>query len=96
MILISGLGHTLLLIRKGREDISMKYKIFVSGVQKELKSERLAVKELVESDVLLKEYFNVFLFEKAPAGSKPSKVVYLKEDCNCSFRFTGNIRKNYS
>ncbi len=61
----------------------MKYKIFVSGVQKELKSERLAVKELIESDVLLKDYFSVFLFEKAPAGSKPSKSVYLKEVRDC-------------
>ncbi|MDP2924427.1 MAG: ATP-binding protein [Candidatus Omnitrophota bacterium] len=60
-----------------------KYKIFVSGVQKELREERLAVRELVESDVLLKEYFNVFLFEKAPAGSKSSKAVYLKEVQDC-------------
>ena len=56
-----------------------KYKIFISGVQKELKTERHVVKELVENDVLLKEYFNIFLFEKAPAGSSPSKSVYLKE-----------------
>ena len=61
----------------------MKYKIFVSGAQKELKSERLAVKKLVESDALLKEYFNVFLFENAPAGCKPSKAVYLKEVRDC-------------
>ena len=61
----------------------MKYKIFVSGVQKELKSERLAIKELVENDALLKDYFYVFLFEKAPAGSRPSKDVYLKEVRDC-------------
>ncbi len=61
----------------------MKYKIFVSGVQKELKSERLAIKELVENDILLKEHFSIFLFEKAPAGSKSSKAVYLKEVRNC-------------
>lgn len=61
----------------------MKYKIFVSGVQKELKSERLAIKELVESDALLKDYFSVFLFEKTPAGSRPSKAVYLKEVRDC-------------
>lgn len=61
----------------------MKYKIFVSGVQKELKAERFAVQEIVESDVLLEDYFKVFLFEKAPAGSKSSKAIYLKEVRNC-------------
>ncbi|MBU4418749.1 MAG: DUF4062 domain-containing protein [Candidatus Omnitrophica bacterium] len=61
----------------------MKYKIFVSGVQKELKAERLAVRELVDKDILLRDYFNVFLFEKAPAGSKPSKAVYLKGVRDC-------------
>jgi len=39
----------------------MKYRIFVSGVQKELKQERVAVKEIVSEDILLKEYFGVFL-----------------------------------
>lgn len=61
----------------------MRYKIFVSGVQKELKTERLAVQEMVENNILLKDYFRVFLFEKAPAGSKSSKAVYLKEVRAC-------------
>lgn len=61
----------------------MKYRIFVSGVQKELKAERLAVWEMVEGNVLLKDYFRVFLFEKAPAGGKSSKTVYLKEVRGC-------------
>ncbi|MBU1122797.1 MAG: DUF4062 domain-containing protein [Candidatus Omnitrophica bacterium] len=61
----------------------MKYRIFVSGIQKELKAERLAVQEIVENDVLLKDYFRVFLFEKAPAGGESSKTVYLKEVRAC-------------
>ncbi|MFH1380186.1 MAG: ATP-binding protein [bacterium] len=61
----------------------MKYRIFVSGVQKELKAERLAVQDVVENDALLKDYFRVFLFEKAPAGSKSSKALYLKEVRAC-------------
>ena len=78
----------------------MKYKIFVSGVQKELKAERFAVQEIVESDALLKDYFRVFLFEKAPAGSKSSKVVYLKEVRGCEIYIAilgdeyGNVPKN--
>ena len=40
-----------------------KYKIFISGVQKKLKEERRAVKKFILGDVLLFEYFDVFLFE---------------------------------
>jgi predicted HTH transcriptional regulator len=61
----------------------MKYKIFVSGVQKELEAERRAVREMVEEDVLLKDYFRVFLFEKTTADSRPARTVYLKEVRNC-------------
>jgi len=51
----------------------MKYGIFVSGVQKELKAERRAVKDFILSDVLLSEYFDVFLFEDVSAKSKPAE-----------------------
>lgn len=57
----------------------MKYKIFVSSVQKELKEERSAVKEIITENVLLKEYFQVFLFEDAPAKGKSVKTAYLDE-----------------
>ena len=56
-----------------------KYKIFVSGVQKELKAERRAVKDFILSDPLLSEYFDVFLFEDSPAKSKSAEAVYLGE-----------------
>ena len=57
----------------------MKYKIFVSGVQKELKKERRAVKEFIHKDALLSEYFDVFLFEDSPAKSKSAEVAYIEE-----------------
>ena len=56
-----------------------KYKIFISGVQKELKAERQAIKEYVLGDVLFSEYFDVFLFEDAPARSRSAETAYLKE-----------------
>ncbi len=56
-----------------------KYRIFVSGVQKELKQERRAVKKYVLNDALLSEYFDVFLFEDAPAKSKSAETSYLGE-----------------
>ncbi len=54
-----------------------KYKIFVSGVQRELKEERFAVKEIITLNTFLKKYFDVFLFEDLPAKSKPAEKVYL-------------------
>ena len=56
-----------------------KYKIFVSGVQKELANERQAVKELISENILLREHFTVFLFEDLPAKSKPASKAYLEE-----------------
>jgi predicted HTH transcriptional regulator len=60
-----------------------KYKIFISAVQKELKAERRAVKEFILGDVLLSEYFDVFLFEDAPAKSKCAEKAYLDEVSGC-------------
>ncbi|MFH1778217.1 MAG: DUF4062 domain-containing protein [Candidatus Omnitrophota bacterium] len=57
----------------------MKYKIFVSGAQKELKKERRAVKEFIRKDALLSEYFDVFLFEDSPAKSKSAERAYIEE-----------------
>ena len=54
-----------------------KYKIFVSGAQKELKTERSAVKNFILNDPLLVEYFNIFLFEDSPAKGKSAESVYL-------------------
>ena len=56
-----------------------KYKIFVSGVQKELKEERRAVKKFVLGDALLSEYFDVFLFEDTPAKGRSSESAYIEE-----------------
>ena len=56
-----------------------KYKIFISGVQKELKEERLAIKKFILEDALLSEYFYVFLFEDDPAKSRPAEKTYIEE-----------------
>ena len=56
-----------------------KYKIFISGAQKELKAERRVVKDSVLGDVLLSEYFDVFLFEDLPAKSRSAATAYLEE-----------------
>jgi ATP-dependent DNA helicase RecG len=57
----------------------MKNKIFISGVQKELKTERRAVKDFVLGNPLFRDYFEVFLFEDVPAKSRASQDLYLRE-----------------
>jgi predicted HTH transcriptional regulator len=58
--------------------------IFVSSVQKELASERRAVKDFVQSDALLRRYFDVFLFEDLPASGRRADEVYLAEVDRCT------------
>ena len=57
----------------------MKYKIFVSGVQKELKADRLALRDYIHGDPLLSRFFEVFLFESQPASDRRTDDVYLEE-----------------
>lgn len=57
----------------------MKYKIFISGAQKELQAERRAIKRYILDDALFSEYFDIFLFEDSPAKSKPAETIYLEE-----------------
>lgn len=56
-----------------------KYKIFVSGIQKELRAERYAVKQAVVENPLFRDYFSTFLFEESPAKGKPAKKSYIDE-----------------
>jgi len=58
---------------------SSKSLIFVSSVQKELAAERHALKEYVHNDPLLRQYFEVFLFEDLPASGRRADEVYLRE-----------------
>ena len=71
-----------------------KYKIFISGVQKELKAERRAIKEYVLGNVLLKEHFDVFLFEDNPAKGKSSEKSYLEEVRKCDI-YIGVLGNQY-
>lgn len=72
----------------------MKYKIFVSGVQDELKHERYAIKKLIEEFSLLDEYFNVFLFEDLSAKSISAENIYLGEVARCDI-YVGILGYDY-
>ena len=56
----------------------MKYKIFVSANQKELRAERFAIRDVVNSSETIRGFFDVFLFEDLPAKGKSPVKTYLK------------------
>ena len=58
--------------------------IFVSGVQKELNEERVAIRDYIKSDPLLRIYFETFLFEDLPAIDRKPDELYLDEVDGCS------------
>ena len=60
-----------------------KRSIFISGVQKELATERRALKDYVQGDPLLRRFFDVLLFEDLPASDRRADDVYLDEVNRC-------------
>lgn len=60
----------------------MKYKLFVSANQKELRDERFAIKEVINGNATLRSFFDVFLFEDLPAKGKSPTATYLKNVAN--------------
>jgi len=71
-----------------------KYKIFISAHQKELKEERAAVKEIILSNLTLRDFFDVFLFEDSPAKGKSPVTTYLKQVDNSDI-YIGIIGNKY-
>src|SRR3989338_2971881 len=55
----------------------MKYKIFISSVQKEFKDERKALKDYIYGDALLSRFFEVFLCEDLPASDRHPNQAYI-------------------
>ena len=57
----------------------MRFKIFISSVQREFAAERQMIAEYVRKDVLLGKFFDVFLFEEEPACDVEARDLYLPE-----------------
>lgn len=55
--------------------------IFISSVQKEFQTDRLAIRDFVHNNPLLRRFFHVFLFEDLPAQDRRANDVYLAEVC---------------
>jgi len=54
-------------------------RIFISSAQKELATERAALRDYLRGDALLRRFFEVFLFEDLPATDRRADAVYLAE-----------------
>jgi len=72
----------------------MTISIFVSGVQKELKEERAAIRDYVHGNSLLCLFFDVFLFEDHPATDHKPGDMYLNEVDRCSV-YVGILGNQY-
>jgi hypothetical protein len=64
--------------------MSGKKLIFISSVQKELAAERRALKDYLHGDALLRQFFEVFLFEDLQASDRRVDAVYLAEVDRCA------------
>jgi predicted HTH transcriptional regulator len=66
--------------------------IFISSVQKELQQERIAMRDFIRGDALLRKQFDVFLFEELPASDRKANDVYLEmvEKCDVYVGIFGN------
>lgn len=71
-----------------------KQSIFISSVQKDLAAERRALKDFVQGDPLLRQFFEVFLFEDLPASDRRADEVYLAEVDRCAL-YVGLLGNEY-
>ena len=72
----------------------MKQQIFISSVQKELASERRAIRDFIRDDALFSQYFDVFLFEDLPAADRRADETYLDE-VSASAIYLGILANEY-
>ena len=61
----------------------MKYRIFISSVQREFAAERKSLAKYIREDALLGDFFDVFIFEEQPAKNRTAKSVFLEEVAAC-------------
>lgn len=74
----------------------VKYRIFISSVQREFAKERKALADYLRKDAILGRFFEVFLFEEVPAQERKADGVYLAEvdDCDIYLGIFGHTYGN--
>jgi len=68
--------------------------IFISSVQKEFTKERKALRDYLRGDALMRRFFEVFLFENAPAADRKTDAVFLQEVERCDI-YVGLFGNDY-
>ena len=58
-------------------------RIFISSVQGEFSEERAALRDYIRADALIRRFFEIFLFEDAPASDRRPDQLYLDEVERC-------------
>ena len=69
-------------------------RIFISSVQKEFAREREALRDYLRGDPLMRRFFDVFLFEDAPASDQRPDQLYLDEVERCDL-YVGLFGNDY-
>ena len=69
----------------------MKYRIFISSVQREFAKERKALADYLRKDAILGRFFEVFLLEEVPAQERKADGVYLAEVDDATFFVMSHI-----
>ena len=69
-------------------------RIFISSVQGEFAEERAALRDYIRGDPLIRRFFDVFLFEDAPASDRRPDHLYLDEVERCDI-YVGLFGTNY-
>jgi hypothetical protein len=69
-------------------------RLFISSVQKEFASERIALGDYLRSDALMRRFFEVFLFEDVPAADRHADELYLDGVQRCDI-YVGLFGNDY-
>ena len=69
-------------------------RIFISSVQSEFAQERAALYQYIHEDALMRRFFDVFLFENAPAADRSPESLYLDEVTRCEI-YVGLFGRRY-
>ncbi|MDR2423214.1 MAG: DUF4062 domain-containing protein [Prevotellaceae bacterium] len=61
----------------------MRYRVFISSVQREFAAERRMLADYLQKDALFARFFDVFIFENLPAKDWQPEKAYIDEVKNC-------------
>lgn len=72
-----------------------KFKVFISSAQKELRTERIAVEEVIAETEILSRYFKAEMWEGFPPMGVPPRKGYIEKLKECDV-YIGIFGKEYS